>query len=42
VCDLFGSHGLKYGTAAGIARRQPAEVLIEMAFHLALGLGHEP
>src|SRR5580704_14565265 len=41
VSDLFGSHGFKYGTAAGIARREPAEVLIEVALHLTLGLDDE-
>ena len=42
VRDLLGSHGFKYGTAARVARRKPAEMLIQVTFDLALGLGDEP
>jgi len=40
--DLLGSHGFKYGTAAGIARWKSVEMLIEVPFDLSLGLGDEP
>jgi hypothetical protein len=41
VCDLIGSHCLKYGTAAGIIRRKSREVFIQMTFHLPLRLDDE-
>ncbi len=41
VRDLIGSHRLKYGTAARIARPAVAPDAREMALDLALGLGHE-
>ena len=41
VRDFLGSHGLQYRTAAGVARRESAQVIIEVALDLALGLGDE-
>src|SRR2546430_13073434 len=40
--DLFRPHGLKYRTAASVACRESAEVIIEVPLDLTLGLGHEP
>ena len=41
MCDLIGTHCLKYGTAAGVILWQTREMLIEVAFDLALGFDHE-
>src|SRR5215472_12019654 len=41
VRDFLRPHGFKYGTAAVVPWRQPAEVVVQMPFHLALGLDHE-
>src|ERR1700681_1870614 len=40
--DLFRPHGLKYRTAASVACRESAEVIIEVPLDLTLGLGYEP
>src|SRR5215472_4258767 len=42
VRDFLGSHGFKYGTAAGISRRKSAQVLIEVPFDLSFCLRDEP
>ena len=41
MCDLISTHCLKYGTAAGVILWQSREMLVEMAFDLALGFDDE-
>src|SRR5205823_11003653 len=40
--DLLRPHGLQYRTAASVACRESAEVVIEVPLDLTLGLGQEP
>jgi hypothetical protein len=41
MSDFIGSHRLEYRTTAGIIRREPCEMLVEMAFHLPLRFDDE-
>src|SRR5215469_13660198 len=42
MCDLLGSHGFKYRTAAGVSCRKSVEMLIEVPFDLSFRLRDEP
>src|SRR5687767_14830643 len=42
MSDFVVAHGLDNGPAAQVVGRQLFEVALQMTFHLALGLGHEP
>jgi hypothetical protein len=41
MSDFVGSHRLEYRTTAGVIRREPCEMLVEMTFHLPLRFDDE-